>query len=99
MSHPDDVGRIVIIDGSLSQKRTTRTVYVTIEMLVANGTWSASMALVGAQIVTAGGALLSGWEMKSTLLATLVVGICGVALRGAQAWITAYRWRKVMTDE
>lgn len=77
-----DVGRIVIIDGQLSQERTTTALYTTLDMLITRGIWTSVTALVATQVVVAGGCFVAGCPVHATLYASLLSGLVGVAIRG-----------------
>lgn len=98
MPQPNEVGRIVIIDGDLSRTHTTLSLYLTIEMLSSRMAWASAMALAGAQILTAVGFSLAGRSSWDTLYAVLAVSLGGVVLRGVQSWLTSRRWRKIMEE-
>jgi hypothetical protein len=96
---PRDVGRIVIIDGQLSQERTTRNLYVTLEMLISRGVWTSVSSLLATQIVVAACCSLAGCPAHVTLIGALVSGVVGVAIRGVLAWLSARKWRDTVSDD
>ena len=96
---PREVGRIVIIDGRLSQERTTATLYVTLEMLITRSVWASTTVVIATQIVAAAACSLAGCPSHVSLLVALVSGLIGVAVRGVLAWISARKWREAISNE
>jgi NADH:ubiquinone oxidoreductase subunit 6 (subunit J) len=96
---PRDVGRIVIIDGRLSQERTTAALYITLDMLITRSVWTSGTALIASQVVVAGCCWMGGCPTHAVLGITLLSGVIGVAVRGALAWSSARKWRETVSDE
>ena len=91
-------GRIVIIDGQLSEERTTRALFTTLEMLISRAVWTSTMACIATQIVVAGCCYGAGVPSHITLAAALATGGVGVVIKGIVAWHTARKWRETISN-